>query len=344
MPAASIWPPELEQPTAFQESAFSGDQSRPSRLARTLLESDDPALQRLAERLAGCARSPAFYIEADAPIQHLCVPHCNVPGCDRCDRRKAAIVAANLEDLTAAGGTWRSGNLTLRSIDGPLAAQYARLRRCLARLRRTRFWQQHVAGGVYRLHCTLNLRTRQWHPHIHFVVRGTYMPHDELAAEWLRITGDSDQVWIEKIRDGASAPSDLASYLGAAPNMRHWPDAAVVEFYQANAHRRQVQTFGDVRGVSLTTSPAATAVLDRHSRVYLSQIIFEALARRRLAVAVIPLMVARYPKLAGYVENVLPGFLADHPGPGQDVHAEELDSRIVPLLLAINDHDIRMPP
>jgi len=43
-------------------------------------------------------------------------------------------------------------------------------------------------------------KAKGWHPHIHALVDGAFIPQDVISNAWLEITGNSDVVWIERVK------------------------------------------------------------------------------------------------------------------------------------------------
>jgi hypothetical protein len=59
-----------------------------------------------------------------------------------------------------------------------------------------------VSGGLWTLEVKLS-KAGKWHPHLHLLVEGAYIPQDVLSKLWIEITGDS---YIVDVRD--ACPDD----------------------------------------------------------------------------------------------------------------------------------------
>jgi hypothetical protein len=147
-------------------------------------------------------------------------------------------------DLVRAMDSRRFLTLTLRSTNAPLADQLDRLIDCFRRLRRLNLWKTHVAGGVWAIEVTWSAERGQWHPHLHAIIDGTYLPWAALRDAWSAITGDSSIVDIRRCDDARDAARYISSYIGKLADVASLPEARVVE-YAAALHRRRLSgTFG----------------------------------------------------------------------------------------------------
>lgn len=75
---------------------------------------------------------------------------------------------------------------------------------CFTRLRRRQLFARAWRGGVYAMEFTYT-EAKGFHPHIHAMVDGDYVPQAEIAQAWLAITGNSEVVWIERAKRSKQA-------------------------------------------------------------------------------------------------------------------------------------------
>jgi hypothetical protein len=113
---------------------------------------------------------------------------------------------------------WRMVTLTLKSSKAPLKAQLKSLRSFFRRLRQRAVWKKAVTGGIAVIEVTFNRTTLEWHPHLHVVCTGEYIPRDGVVKDWKEITGGSWLVDIRKIESGEKASGYLSRYLTAPPD------------------------------------------------------------------------------------------------------------------------------
>lgn len=182
--------------------------------------------------------------------------NCHDRFCVPCARLRSQCIANALMDHVG-GTTVRLLTLTLRHQNMPLADTLDRLYDCFARLRRYKWWPTLVHGGAAFVELTWSPKTGHWHPHLHVLCTGGYLPHNRLKQAWLDVTGDSYIVDIRLARDKGAVLAYVTKYVtksigGSYVNRPYLLDEAV----RALKGRKLCLTFGDWRGIQLTTVPA----------------------------------------------------------------------------------------
>jgi hypothetical protein len=142
--------------------------------------------------------------------------------------------------------------LTLTVKNGPDLGERGRhLRAAFVKLRRRKFWREHVAGGIAIEEVTHNAVT--WHPHLHIVIDSD-LPPAQLQAlirvAWAALTGDSFIVDVRSLTgpDLAAAVREACKYTAKLSSIVYRP-ALVAEFTRYAAGRRMVVPFGSCYGV-----------------------------------------------------------------------------------------------
>jgi len=204
--------------------------------------------RRSAVRLAGCSSAARFYVDPDIGRVRPWLNRCMHKLCPFCGRARTAHVAKQLEAIMQAMKRPRAMILTVRSNDRPLRDQIAALRRSFRQLRSRRFWKDRVLGGAYTLEITLNERTELWHPHLHIIYDGAYMPVKLLQHNWHDVTGGSEVVWVQDVRDAPGAARELAKYIGKVQQVDRLKDHHIRAYADGVNGSRMVQTFGDTHG------------------------------------------------------------------------------------------------
>ncbi|MGD9153868.1 MAG: protein rep [Gammaproteobacteria bacterium] len=142
--------------------------------------------------------------------------------------------------------------LTLRSSTRPLADQIDKLLKSFRKLRQRPFWRDRVLGGAAFVELTLNTQTARWHPHLHVICHGNFLPLTTLKRIWQSITGDSFIVDVRLIRDPQTVAKYVAKYASKPADAKLLSDVErMVEAVQALKGRRLAYTFGDWHHVSL---------------------------------------------------------------------------------------------
>lgn len=208
--------------------------------------SSDPADWRRHDRLRDCGR----YMHAAATTDgeaRLVIGPCRNRACPTCARHTSQRAAARIEELMQVIDCPRMLTLTIRSGDTPLAEQLKHLWESFRRLRQTRLWRDTQRGAIAVIECTLNLKTRQWHPHLHVILDGDYVPQPVWSTTWTTASGGSPVVDIRLIRSRKAAATYVASYLTKHSSTTRWTDDEVLTFIQAFHGKRTWNTSGSLR-------------------------------------------------------------------------------------------------
>lgn len=181
----------------------------------------------------------------------LCGNKCRDRFCLPCQKERAALIANHLISLLE-GEPARFITLTLAHRNEPLKDTLDRLYKDYAKLRRTGLWMRTVRAAAATLEITYNRDRGEWHPHLHILARGRYVPHADLKAAWHKITGDSFIVDIRYVKDQSRAAQYVAKYAAKAQNGTYSTHpAALEEALAALKGRRMVMLTGEWYGMKL---------------------------------------------------------------------------------------------
>lgn len=179
---------------------------------------------------------------AAARIRSNC---CRDRFCIPCAAARARTLARQLIALLK-GQPARFITFTRRSDDSPLADQIDALYDAYRLLRKTRLWSRSVDAAAAMLEVTRNKATGRWHPHLHVLASGRFIPHAELRRAWTRCSGGSFIVDIRLIRDHARAAAYVSKYV-SKPMVASYASTptAIAEALAALRHRRMILLTGD---------------------------------------------------------------------------------------------------
>lgn len=212
-----------------------------------------PDPSRLASKLRDCCQFAQVVADPETGIPRVHERRCKSRLCPRCIALRSQALVPKCCSYLREMDSPRLLTLTLASSDDPLRDQISRLTECFKRLRRHAFWLPSVTGGFYTIECTYNHATHQWHPHLHAVIDGTFMPQAFLAETWRRITGDSRIVDIRLVRSRMEAARYVAGYVLKSSSIEQMPDDAIPEWAAQVHGMRLVQTFGNLHGIKIDT-------------------------------------------------------------------------------------------
>jgi hypothetical protein len=180
---------------------------------------------------------------------------CNDRWCLPCQRQRSNTIATALAKHVSPKDT-RFITLTIRSSDEPLRSQVKRLFRVFRILRKMPVWRTTQTGGAMFVEVSRNTETGLWHPHLHVIAQGRFVPQEELSKAWCAATGDSHIVDIRWVRNAEHAIRYVSKYASSGVSQSVMTDpAALAEAMRALKGTRLCTTFGTWRGTPLRGTP-----------------------------------------------------------------------------------------
>lgn len=131
------------------------------------------------------------------------------PACQ--NERRRSLLARVLPRIPK--GEMRMITLTMRHASLPLKLQLAQLIGGFKRLRRSTAWKRTQRGGYQFLEISFNERTQQWHPHLHILAEGSYIPKAHLSRAWHKASRGSYIIDINLIRDAHKVGRYVTKYV-----------------------------------------------------------------------------------------------------------------------------------
>jgi len=251
-------PPEVdddshpyESDIAFRHAGWGNDRAR----IRRALSQVSASPNRLEAWDQCGSRAWVFRSTTDPARYKVRATYCHDRFCKPCARAKALTIAGNLQDHIQ-GRRTRFVTLTLAPRPEPLRDQITRLYQCFTRLRRQKWWKLAVKGGAAFFEVTVNPRSGHWHPHLHIIVEGKYIPQQQLSNAWKDITGDSYIVDVRAVSNEKEVAQYVCKYVGNPfPATLCRDSDRLEEAIEAINGRRTCLTFGSWRGIKLTKLP-----------------------------------------------------------------------------------------
>lgn len=113
------------------------------------------------------------------------------------------------------------------------------------KLRRSKLWKRTVIGGVAILEVKRSATRPRWHPHLHVLVEGSYIPQNELTHVWHAITKTSFIVDVRMVSDARHAAHYVTKYLTKPTALRFTHETHLLdETIVALKGRRTILGFG----------------------------------------------------------------------------------------------------
>lgn len=214
--------------------------------ALTRLHAEGDVSQKALEAFEHCGKH--WWVQKHISVMdrfRVCPSRCNHRWCPACADIRARDVSAWIREELV-GGPWRLLTLTVAGANHDLRYAITRLYQSFKRLRQTPLFRSNVTGGIAVLEMTYSTSLERWHPHLHVLIRGTFLPQRALAHAWYEATGDSFIVHITRVQSQTAAHKYVAKYLGKpVPEHVYYDPALLLQAIAATRSLRRVVTFGD---------------------------------------------------------------------------------------------------
>jgi len=170
-------------------------------------------------RLHGCRTQAWFARHIETGKVRVISSACRLRWCPLCAKAKRTYITHEVANWIEHSRYHKFVTFTLKHSEEELSFQIDRLYKCFQKLRKSVFFKKHVVRGVWFFQIKRSKQTKQWHPHLHCIVTGQWIPYNELRAAWLKITKDSSVVDIRPVKDPAGCANEVARYAAAPANL-----------------------------------------------------------------------------------------------------------------------------
>ena len=238
-----------------------GNERSRERLFCVLANSESGKLRRRSEKVAACCMSPSFWLRAGDEVG-ISLIRCRDRLCPTCAHARGLKTRARARTVVEAMDSIRFVTLTMPHTNEPLRSQLTILRLAFTKLRKSRVWKRCVTGGVATIEITRNEREKEWHPHLHALVDGDFIPHAELREAWRMALNNASALFeisagervIVDIRATGGRSASVAyitKYVTKPGDVLKWSDACIDEYADALAGARTLSTFGNLHARKL---------------------------------------------------------------------------------------------
>lgn len=203
----SVNPTTYKTPTSFRHSGWAPVRRRVYDALASCC-TPDARLKRFSE----CGNAAWVVVDShDMRSMRIVGNYCRDRFCTPCANARSQYVSDTLFRNVSAKRI-RFLTLTIKTGDEPLALCLNHLRDSFRKLRQTKLWKGCVTGGVAMTEVKWNDSTQRWHPHIHILFAGKFLPIKALRAAWLKATGDSYIVDIQAVKSPLDATRYVTKY------------------------------------------------------------------------------------------------------------------------------------
>lgn len=203
-------------------------------------------------KLLSCKTRSFFSVNLDDRSVRVQTNNCRQRWCVICARGLSALREIAVGEWISDQPFVRFLTLTVKHTDDDLSSQITRLYYWFRQLRKTAFFGYYCTGGIWFFQIKRSHITHEWHPHLHCVITGLRIPHDELSEKWLKITGTSTVVDIRGIRDKDAVSKYVARYSSRPASLCQYTEIDRNEIITSLHGKRLCGTWGTGRSCKLS--------------------------------------------------------------------------------------------
>lgn len=202
--------------------------------------------------LQECRKSAWFVRHKVTGQVSIIASKCGLRWCPLCANARSNYIRHSVSEWLQHADHPKFLTLTIKHSDEPLVDQVRKLYDSFRKLRRCKGFTKHVNGGVWFFQICRNNQEGQWHPHLHCVITGEYIPVRYLQNLWHKVTSDSHVLKLQTIVDPERVASEVARYASRPANLKDFGIKCGIELYEAMHGKRLCGKWGLFTKVSLS--------------------------------------------------------------------------------------------
>lgn len=242
--AAYDLPPATDAEINFRHSGWRIERERVTRALQAAHVKDS----RL-DRFMNCGGDCVVEYSPSTRRHRLRANYCGDRFCVPCNRARAVKFRRKVEQLIGSRVPLFI-TLTLRGRGEPLSKMIDHLLASFRRLRQTMLWKSHVQAGVAVIEVKKGAGGFGWHPHLHVLALGDYLPQTLLSEQWRECSRGSFVVDVQRARHSADAAGYVTKYVSKGWTSEVARDHdALIECVTALRGRRLLVLFGQWYGL-----------------------------------------------------------------------------------------------
>lgn len=165
-----------------------------------------------SDKLTKCCTNAWFVRHEETGHVRVVSHHCKQRWCPICAKSRSNFIRHEVSAWLKKSDSPKFVTFTVKHTVSSLSEQVIRLYDSFRRLRKTGFFNELATGGIWFFQVCRNTQKQEWHPHLHCIIEGKYIPYKKLRAAWLKITGDSNVVDIRTVKNPKTAADYIARY------------------------------------------------------------------------------------------------------------------------------------
>lgn len=206
-------------------------------------------------RLNSCRTGAFFVRNCETGQIRVASQSCKLRHCPLCTKSKTLVIKQNVTAWLKFAKYPKLLTFTLKHSDENLRSQIDRLYESFKEIRRLKILKKKCRGGIWFFQVKKSKTDGLFHPHLHCLISGSFIPQREIARKWLKITGDSQVVDIRQIKSPETAARHVSRYAAKPCSLKHLSLDECIELAEALEKRRLCGTWGICRKLKLTSPP-----------------------------------------------------------------------------------------
>lgn len=320
------WPlPALPQ-KPFQETIHADHWDE--RIAIIMALWNDPGREatKSAGRMTQCATTALLQADKETGKIGPNFFRCRQRLCPLCAGARSRLLTERFDSTIQEMKDPRILVLTVKHTPDPLRKVIANLKIWFAKLRRTPLWRSTVERGAYTIEVKRGDGDHQWHPHIHSVFHGKFLPWQQLRSAWHTITSGSEIVWLKPVTNIQSVARELAKYVSKPFAMDCFSQVDIREFFWATRGLRMFNRFGKNWPKAMLEDDPPEKWSPESAALSIPNIVHRANAGSEAALELAGLAANRWPILSKYIYTTIGESLPIRP-----LRVNPASGRILPL-------------
>lgn len=175
---------------------------------------------------------------------------CRLRWCPLCSRARTNYIRHEVDEWFQTANYPKFFTVTVKHSQLDLTSQINHIYESFQKLRKDKYLRDHCTGGIWFFQICWNGQRGEWHPHIHAIITGDYMPYKKLRSLWLHYTGDSEVLDIRPVRDPKVVGQYVARYAARPCQLSELPRKRAIEAIMALWGRRMAGSWGSAKSIS----------------------------------------------------------------------------------------------
>jgi len=204
-----------------------------------------------AQRLQDCRQNAWFSRHKVSGEVRVASSACSLRWCPVCRNARRNFMTHTIAEWIVGSDHPKLVTLTLKHTQAPLYHQIDHLYKFFRTLKRRKDFRNAVSGGVWFFQITQSKTDGTWHPHIHAIITGKYLPKRRLSRMWSQVTYGSFVTDIRAVHDPQGVATDVARYATSPCDLSNLAPDDAIEVVESLHGRRICGKWGTANVIQM---------------------------------------------------------------------------------------------